>query len=79
MNDNNQTYASIPAIAEKLTQSFSEVASDDNYSREFIQYESTMEHRHVILIAIIVNHTMNPYLPRDVTQFGSHSQHSSRD
>ena len=43
LKDNNQTYASMPAIEEKLAQLFSEVASDDNYSREFMQYKTTVE------------------------------------
>ena len=43
LKDNNQTYAKIPAIREKLAESFSEVPKDNNYSREFMQYESTVK------------------------------------
>ena len=61
LKGNNQAYASIPAIAEKLTQSLSDVASNNNYSRDFILYKSTIgQHTCDYQIVILVNHTTNP-------------------
>ena len=43
LSEGNRTFTAVPEILEKLAQSFSEMSSNENYSHEFQQYETTVE------------------------------------
>ena len=43
LRDSDRTYTTIPEIAEKLAQTFSQISSNDNYTDKFSRYERDVE------------------------------------